>query len=181
MRTQHFHHLLSDRTQWIQAGGGLLKDHRDTLAPQLEPLRASQADQIPILKPDTTSGDAGGRRQQAQYGQRQHRFAAAALSDDTQGLAPMQGQIDAVHCRHCSSGCLEGHGQTFDAQKWRIHPEATSVRSRSARLVLLDVIRAGSSRACRASPSRLKVKTEYNSANPAAVDIQGSERRYFKP
>ena len=109
MRAHRLGDLVADGEHRIKAGHRLLEDHRDAIATNVAHLRGRQLEQIAPVEHDPTSGDPARRRHQPHYGQRQHRLAAAELTDDAERAATPDGYVNTIHRRDIASGGTE-HG-----------------------------------------------------------------------
>ena len=76
----------------VQAGGGVLEDHLG-LAAEVPQLLALQVGDVLPIKGDLARGE----RVEPQQGLAQSGLAAARLAHQAQGLAPVDGQVHAVH------------------------------------------------------------------------------------
>ena len=80
-------HLVADGEQRVERGHRVLQDHGDALAAHAAHLGVGFLEQVLALEQHPAAGDAGGRRQEAQDGERQRALAGAGLADDAQRLA----------------------------------------------------------------------------------------------
>ena len=109
MRAHRLGDLVADGEHRIEAGHRLLKDHRDAIAANVAHLRQRQVEQVPTVEHDLTSGDAARWRHQTHHRQRQHRLAAAGLTDDAERAATTDRDVDAIHRRDIAASGTE-HG-----------------------------------------------------------------------
>src|SRR5207244_669938 len=71
-----------------------------------------------IAEEDPAAGDPSRLGHQPEDGHRGYRFAAARLSDDADGLAPVHMEGHAVHGFDCRGGCEEVGLQVLDLEQW---------------------------------------------------------------
>ena len=91
-----FFDLRADRAHRVEGRGGLLEDEADLPAPQLPPAALVEIAQRPPGVEDP-AGDARAFGREAEQSARELRLAAAALSDDSHGLAGKELEAHAVH------------------------------------------------------------------------------------
>ncbi len=98
MHQQRLHDLPPNLHVGIQRGHGVLKNHRDAVAPYVAQGRRAGPQQIGIPE-DGLAGFylCGRHRQQSEHGVEGDRLAAARFAHDAQGLAALNGEGDAVH------------------------------------------------------------------------------------
>jgi hypothetical protein len=113
---QDLRHLRADRHHRVEAGHGVLEDHRDAAAPDAAQLGAGQGQQVSALEDDAAALDAAGLADQVEDGEGGGGLAAAALSDDGQGLASVEREADAVHGVHSQAALVVDDAQVFDAE-----------------------------------------------------------------
>jgi hypothetical protein len=98
MRPEQFGELESDRVDRVQRGERVLEDHRDLVGPDPPALVLPQLQQVDTAIADLATGDVPGRRLQDAHDRLSgHRFAAARLTQDGQGLAGVQPETRPVH------------------------------------------------------------------------------------
>ena len=94
--------LVPDGFQGVEAGHGVLHDHGDLVAPDLEPVlflfQGRQPDRLAVVGAEIVDGALGDGAvgvQQAHEGLGEHRFARAALAHDGQHFALADVQVNA--------------------------------------------------------------------------------------
>jgi hypothetical protein len=95
VRQDHLGDLGAHLVERVQARERVLEDHRDLLAADLPDLVAVHLEQVVALE-QGLPGDlpAAGQPHDRQAG---HALAGAGLAHDAEGLAPVEGEVDAVH------------------------------------------------------------------------------------
>ncbi len=93
---QRLDELVADPVDGGEGGERVLEHHGDPSAADGGQLASGQADQLAVVQPDRAP-DPGGAGQQAEHGQRGDGLPGAGLADDAEGLAPVQGEVDAAH------------------------------------------------------------------------------------
>ena len=84
--------LVADGEDRVEAGDGVLKDHRDLGAADLPEFVAVDQADILALEEDAAGGDGGGARQDAQDAEAERGLAGAALSDEGERFAALDAQ-----------------------------------------------------------------------------------------
>src|SRR5262249_36150190 len=90
-------HLAKDGEERIERRHGILQDHRDPAAADPPQLALALLRQILALERDTAADDARGPRQEPDDRPARRRLAASGLADESQGLALVEGEADAIH------------------------------------------------------------------------------------
>ncbi len=117
MQFEHFLDLRPGSVHRIQGRRGLLKDHRDVLAAQSPYFGLLHLGQVAAGEQDLTTDDRTGMTDQPHHRQRRHRLAAARLADQAQHLAPVDVQVDCVHCVHHAVAGVEEGLEPIDLQQ----------------------------------------------------------------
>ena len=101
VQPQRFAELLLDRVKRVERGHRLLENHGDAVAAYRAHRRSGGMEQFLAVQPDTAAGvRGGGVGQQLQDAERGDRLAGAGFADQSDGLAAIdrQGQaLDGVH------------------------------------------------------------------------------------
>ncbi len=148
----HLGHLRADRVGRIEAGHRLLEDHRHGIAAQPRHAAIVELQKIVALEAEAFGRAMTAARQQVHDGERGHRLAAARFAHQAMGLAALDRDRGAAHCRGTTA---EAHFELFDFEQ-RAH-----VRDR--------VPKASRS----PSPSRLMPRTSTNNATPGITITHG--------
>ena len=84
MQLQHFLELIADREHRVQRCHRLLENHRDVRAAQIAQLPHRQLQQVAAAVDDFAFGidDRVLNRQQAEDGERRHRFSRSRFADE---------------------------------------------------------------------------------------------------
>ena len=110
--------LLLHRVQRIERGHRFLEDHRDPVSADAVEHRLRRVDQLPASISDAAVGMARMRiGQELEHGECGHRLARAGLTDQGDGLAPVDAQRGAAHRRHIATVGVKGHAEILDFQK----------------------------------------------------------------
>ncbi len=121
VQDQRLTDLLRNRVQWVERRHRLLEDHADLVAARTRERRRVGADEFGAAISDGAARMArGGIRQQLQDGERRHRFAGAALTDQRQGLPALQRERHVAHGLDVAARCGEGHAQVLHHQHGRV-------------------------------------------------------------
>jgi hypothetical protein len=153
-------HLLFDRQDRVQAGHGVLEDHRDVAAAEVAHVVLRQRREVELVEQDRAALDApGGLRQQPHDRQIRHALAAAGLADEAQRLALLDVERHAVDGVDRALVGSEADDQVLNGKQGH--------RQRFIR---------GSSDSRRPSPSRLKPIALSEIAAPVKKMIQGAWR-----
>ncbi len=88
--------MAAGRQDGVQGRHGVLEDHADAGAAHCAQLLFGGGGQVPAVQPDLPGGDAAGAGQHAGQGECGGGLPRAGLTDDGQGLAPVQGERDAA-------------------------------------------------------------------------------------
>jgi hypothetical protein len=111
------HDLIADRVHRVEAGHRLLEDHGDLAAAKVQHLSFCHGQQVTALEEDRAAVDpARGPGYQLKHGHGRHGLAAAGLTDQSQGLAGVDGQAHAVDRLHPAAGHIEGDGEVGDLE-----------------------------------------------------------------
>ena len=81
--------LVADGEDRVEAGDGVLKDHRDLVASDLAEFVAVELADILAFEEDAAGGDGSGAGQDAQDAETEGGLAGAALSDEGEGFAAL--------------------------------------------------------------------------------------------
>ena len=117
-----FGDLRAHGMHWIERRHGFLEHHRDLVAADSAHLRLVQRGQVLALEVHRTLHDAPRTlRDQAHHRQGGDRFAAAALADDTQHLAGLHGERQALDRAHHAVAREEARVQVVDGKDGLTH------------------------------------------------------------
>ena len=118
MQPDHLADLVADRQHRVQRRHGVLEDHGYFLAADLSHLLFAQILNVFSVQPDFSAGDDAGRiRNQTNDGKCRGRFSCAGFADQTQRLATVQRQADAVDGFDGFVVCLIPDHKVLDFQK----------------------------------------------------------------
>ncbi len=96
MHLNRFHDLVADGVAGVQAGHGILENHRHFRAHQLAALFFGDAFQVALVELQLLRHHFAGKVDQAHNRQRTDRFARAGLADDPHDLPLLNLIADAV-------------------------------------------------------------------------------------
>ena len=147
--------LRADALDRIERGHRILRDQRDAAAQQAAPLGLRHRQQIASLELNRTARDHGVRRQQAEHGAPEHRFAGAGFANQSPHLAGPNLQAGATQ-HICGAAALADRDMQIVDGKDGGHRRCT-----------------GSSAARRPSPRRLKPITLRMTLTIGSAMIQG--------
>ena len=97
---EHFDNLLATSEHRVQAGGRFLKDHAHARAAHIAHAVFRQRQHIGSVELDAAGRNPRGLGQQTHDRQRRHRFAAARFTDDGEGFALANFQINTIERAH---------------------------------------------------------------------------------
>ncbi|SCB34453.1 hypothetical protein GA0061099_1005182 [Bradyrhizobium yuanmingense] len=126
MQRQRFAKLPADGQHRVERARRILEDHGDAPAPDLIELGGRRAENLAPVEPHRAR-DLRMARQQPQRGEPGHRFAGAGLADEADGLALLQGNVDAAQDRHA----IEADAQVLDADQ-RLHLQTSKLPARKS-------------------------------------------------
>src|ERR1700693_3507273 len=117
MEPEHFSNLFSDRKDGVKRGHRLLEDHRNFFSPELPHRLGAHGKQRAAFKNDVPAFNFTGRRNQAEYGERGHTFAATGFSHQSENLSTVDLKRDVVNGPDQPFAGLEGGFQVFNLKK----------------------------------------------------------------
>src|SRR5574341_1689467 len=97
MNVKHLGNLLTDLEYGVEAGFGLLEEHRDPVATDMDHLLFIQLGQILPTKPDFPTHNLAGPIDQPHNGQRRDALAAARFAHNAERLTLLQLNVYAVN------------------------------------------------------------------------------------
>src|SRR4029078_5665924 len=97
VRRQHFVDLVAAAHDRIQRGHRLLEYHRHACATQVAQSRLVRGEEMLSGEADVAADGGETFGQQAHYRVRDDAFSRARFADETHDLAPVYGQVDAIH------------------------------------------------------------------------------------
>ena len=118
--------LVAGREARVQAGVGLLEDHRDPIAAQRAHRRARQGEHVDAVERHRARDDPTGLVDEAHHRQHRDALAAARLADEAEHLALADGEVDAVDGVDLSGTGVEPGAQVADLEqrgrglRWRL-------------------------------------------------------------
>src|SRR5262249_7433390 len=132
METHDFRNLVPNGHDRVQRGPRLLKDHRDHVAADAAHLLLREARQIRRLKLNFAADDAAGAPGQKLHDrERGHALAAARLADQTDRLAAVDVEANAVNRAHFAVAREERRAKVADPEERR-HSESVAWRRKAS-------------------------------------------------
>ena len=100
MLAERFHDLAADREDGVQAGHGILKDHRDLRAAQRAQRTRRKGENVLSVELDRPADDLAGLRHEPEKRTARDALSRARLADETECLAFVQIERDAIDGAH---------------------------------------------------------------------------------
>ena len=126
--------LVADLEHGVEAGHGVLEDHRDVVAAHLAHLVLAERQQVAPLEHDGPLDDLARRvGHQTHDGQGGHRLAGAGLADDADRLVAVEAEAHPVDRLHDTGVGEEVRAQTRDLKQAFAHDYSFSLGSVASR------------------------------------------------
>ena len=116
--------LHAGREAWVQAGVGLLKDHRDAIAAQRPHRVARQGKHVDAVERHRSRDDPTRLVDEPHHRQHRDALAAARLADESEHLALAHREVDAVDGMDLAGPGAEPGVQTANLEQRRARSPA---------------------------------------------------------
>ena len=110
--------LVADGHGRVQGGQRVLEDHADALAADLLHRLVVEGHEVAPVEADRSARDGAAGRKQTHDREGGHRLAAARLPDQSEGLAGVQREVDALDGVHRPATQADVGGEPGDLEQW---------------------------------------------------------------